>query len=123
VSLESPRQLPRVSVVLPVYNGARWLERAIDSIVAQTLEDWELLIVDDGSTDDSLRLCQASAAKDIRIRVFRNLTNQGLARTMNRLVSLSSGRYIAVQEQDDVSHRERLAREVEVLDSALKWDW
>ena len=117
MSLQSTRQLPRVSVVLPVCNGAPYIERAIRSILAQTWQDWELLAVDDGSTDESFSLCQALATEDTRIRVFRNATNQGLARTMNGLVALARGRYIAVQEQDDVSHPERLAQEVEVLES------
>jgi glycosyltransferase involved in cell wall biosynthesis len=106
---------PLVSVVLPVYNGAAFVEEAIRSIQRQECADWELLIVDDGSTDVSLNLCRSLAEQDLRIRVFSNDVNQGLARTMNRLVSLARGRYIAVQEQDDVSEPSRLDLEVQAL--------
>ncbi len=108
---------PVVSVVLPVFNGVTYLEQAVRSILAQTFQQWELLIVDDGSSDDSFGLCQTLATEDNRIQVFRNDTNKGLSRTMNRLVALARGRYIAIQEQDDVSHIDRLAREVEILDA------
>lgn len=108
---------PLVSVVLPVFNGEKFVAEAIHSIQSQTLTDWELVIVDDGSHDRSFEICRDMANQDGRIRVFRNERNLGLARTMNRLVSLARGKYIAIQEQDDVSVPERLAWEVEVLES------
>jgi len=76
-----------------------------------------LVIVDDGSRDNSLPLCEQLARNQSRLRVYANEQNLGLARTMNRLVALSSGKYIAVQEQDDISEPCRLALEVGVLDS------
>lgn len=108
---------PRVSVLLPVYNGAAFVKDAVDSIRGQTYADWELLVVDDGSKDESAKVCQALAATDARIKFFQNETNLGLARTMNRLVSLAGGQYLAVQEQDDFAAPSRLEREVQVLDS------
>ncbi len=112
-----PSRSPEVSVVLPVFNGERFVSDAIQSIRQQTLEDWELLILDDGSTDSSLSVCRALAALDPRVKVFSNPANLGLARTMNALVSLVNGRYVAVQEQDDVSLPHRLSAEVSVLES------
>jgi glycosyltransferase involved in cell wall biosynthesis len=106
-----------VSVLLPVYNGVRDVERAVRSIQQQTLGNWELLIQDDGSTDGTLELCKALAASDERISVSANGRNLGLAPTMNRLVSEARGRYSAIQEQDDRSTLNRLALEVEVLES------
>jgi glycosyltransferase involved in cell wall biosynthesis len=108
---------PQVSVVLPVYNGERFVADAVKSICNQTWSDWELLIVDDGSSDGSLELCHQLAAHDPRIAVYSNPVNMGLAKTMNRLVSLAKGRYIAVQEQDDISMPARLAIEVEILEA------
>jgi glycosyltransferase involved in cell wall biosynthesis len=102
-------------VVLPVYNGAAFVEQAVRSIVEQTLDDWELIIVDDGSGDDSLQTCETLAKADSRLRVFANAHNLGLARTMNRLVSLARGELIAVQEQDDISEPRRLALEAAEL--------
>jgi glycosyltransferase involved in cell wall biosynthesis len=108
---------PRVSVVLPVYNGADYIAGAIASIQAQTLVDWELIIVDDGSKDGSLEECRRQVENDSRIRIFSNETNLGLARTMNRAVHLCRADYIAVQEQDDISTRDRLRVEAGVLDA------
>jgi glycosyltransferase involved in cell wall biosynthesis len=108
---------PLVSVVLPVFNGAAFVEQAIRSILGQTLDDWELVIVDDGSRDNSLQICETVARTESRVRVYSNDHNLGLARTMNRLVALSSGKYIAVQEQDDLSEPCRLALETGVLNA------
>lgn len=108
--------VPRVSVVLPVYNGAGSVSRAVESIRQQTFGDWELLVCDDGSEDGSLRICEQLARGDSRVRVFRNERNRGLAASMNRLVSAASGEFVAVQEQDDESVPERLVWEVEELD-------
>lgn len=108
---------PHVSVVLPVFNGARFVAEAIASIQKQGFTDWELIIVDDGSTDCSLQECRRQAGNDKRIRIHVNDRNLGLARTMNRLVMLSRGDYIAVQEQDDISAPKRLQLETAILDS------
>ena len=106
-----------ISAVLPVFNGERWVLDAIRSIQQQSFTDWELIIIDDGSADRSLEVCQACAAQDQRIRVYANGINLGLAKTMNKLVKLAQGQYIAVQEQDDISMPDRFAREVALLDS------
>ena len=107
---------PRVSVVLPVYNGADSIARAVRSIQSQTFQDWELLICDDGSRDDSLRICRAFEAEDPRIRVFANQRNAGIAATLNRLLGEARGEFYAIQEQDDSSVPERLEWEVAELD-------
>jgi glycosyltransferase involved in cell wall biosynthesis len=108
---------PLVSVVLPVYNGAAFVEQAVRSILEQTFADWELTIVDDGSRDNSLEICEKLAQDESRWRVYSNQHNLGLARTMNRLVALSSGKFIAVQEQDDFSEPCHLALEVGALNT------
>ena len=94
---------PRVSVLLPVYDGAASVERAIRSIQAQTFTDWELVICDDGSHDDSFQICRSLSEEDERIRLLRNPENRGLAATMNHLVSEAKGELCAIQEQDDES--------------------
>ena len=108
---------PLVSVVLPVYNGEAFVLDAVRSIQEQTFQDWELIIVDDGSRDRSLEICQNCASQDPRLRIYANPANLGLAKTMNKLVRLARGKYIAIQEQDDMSLPERLQLEVELLDS------
>jgi glycosyltransferase involved in cell wall biosynthesis len=110
-------RVPLVSVVLPVYNGGDDVGRAIDSIRRQTFGDWELIICDDGSSDGSYDMCRTMAASDVRINVTMNRVNLGLAKTMNRLVREARGKYIAVQEQDDLSVPSRLEEEVGFLES------
>jgi glycosyltransferase involved in cell wall biosynthesis len=110
-------EIPIVSVVLPVYNGEKFVLEAIRSIQNQTFGNWELIILDDGSLDGSLKICQEQATSDPRIRVHANRINLGLAKTMNKLVRLAGGQYLAVQEQDDISMPDRLRLEVDLLDA------
>lgn len=109
--------MPVVSVLLPVFNGASSIRRAVASIQEQTYLDWELIILDDCSADVSFELCQSIASDSPRIRLYRNEANIGLAGTMNRLVSYANGKYIAVQEQDDLSMPYRLQMQVDFLES------
>jgi len=105
-------QLPLVSVVLPVYNGAAYLREAIDSILAQTYSTFELIIINDGSKDDSASII--AQFDDPRIRTFSQ-ANQGLAATLNRGIGLAQGAYIARQDQDDISLPQRLEKQVAFL--------
>jgi glycosyltransferase involved in cell wall biosynthesis len=105
---------PRISVLMPVYNGERYLKPAIESVLAQTCGDFELLIRDDGSRDGSWKLMQAYAAEDDRLRISRQ-ANQGIAKTRNQLLADARGEFIATMDADDVMLPERLARQVEFL--------
>jgi GT2 family glycosyltransferase len=106
--------MTRVSVLLPVYNGAAFLRTAIDSILAQTFADFELLVVDDGSTDGSADV--AASYADGRVRVLRQGVNRGLAEALNRGLEEARAPLVARQDADDVSHRERLAHQVGFLE-------
>ncbi|QOX79703.1 glycosyltransferase [Trichlorobacter lovleyi] len=106
---------PRVSVLMPVYNGERFLREAIDSILGQSFHDFELIIVDDGSTDSSAA-CIASY-HDTRIISVKNEINQGIVVTRNRGIELARGEYIALMDCDDISTEERLAEQVAFLDT------
>jgi glycosyltransferase involved in cell wall biosynthesis len=107
---------PRVSVITCVYNGAECVRAAVDSILAQTFPDFELLVIDDGSTDETLAIVRDLPATDPRIRVVTQ-THQGIPRTLNNAIALTRGEYIALQDDDDVSFPERLAKQVEFLDT------
>jgi glycosyltransferase involved in cell wall biosynthesis len=109
--------VPKVSVILPVFNGEETIGRAIGSIVAQTFRDFELLMFDDGSTDGSLEICERLASRDDRLRVVRTGGNVGLGAAMNGLVAAATGTYIAVQEQDDRSTPDRLRLQVQAFGS------
>lgn len=106
---------PLVTVIMPVYNAGPYLRQAVLSIVRQTFGDWELLIIDDGSTDDAIMGITDIA--DHRIHVVRNPRNLGLAATLNIGIDLARGEFIARMDQDDVAYPERLERQVALLSS------
>ncbi len=101
---------PRVTVAMPLYNGAATVARAIDSIVQQTFTDFELVLIDDGCIDNTIDIVRTY--NDPRIRLIVHETNRGLAATRNHLVDQARGEFIAWLDQDDWSHPERLARQV-----------
>ena len=104
---------PLVSVVLPVYNAGLTLPQALASIQLQTFRDWELIVIDDGSTND----CMAGfSASDDRIRVVQDGRNLGLAARLNQGIDLARGKYLARMDQDDVAYPSRLERQIEFLD-------
>lgn len=92
---------PKVSVLVPVFNGGRYLPECLDSILAQDFHDCEIVIIDDGSTDDSLTLIQKYAARDARIRWLQNPRNLGLTGNSNACLRAARGRYIKFVHQDD----------------------
>ena len=109
--------IPRVSVVMPVYNGERYLCESIDSIRSQTFEDWEFVIVDDGSSDRSWEILTRVEQLDPRVRLFRNEKNEGLMRALNRGVDEARAPYVARQDADDLSVPTRLEKQVRYLDA------
>ncbi|MEI6607949.1 MAG: glycosyltransferase [Verrucomicrobiota bacterium] len=105
---------PRVSAVLPVFNAARYLRATLGSILAQTFEGFELIAIDDASTDGSLEILES--IRDPRIKIHRNRENLRLIRTLNRGVELAQGDYIARCDADDIYDPERFAAQVQFLD-------
>jgi glycosyltransferase involved in cell wall biosynthesis len=115
VKLMMPHR-PRVSIGLPVYNGERLLPQALDAILTQTFQDFELIISDNASTDRTREICETYAAKDPRIKYFRNDHNIGISRNFNRTFELSSGEYFKWCAHDDLIAPELLQQCVDVLD-------
>lgn len=105
---------PKVSVIMPVYNAGGYLKIAVESLLNQTYVDFELLAIDDCSTDGSLDLLQSY--KDCRIRILKNEKNLGQGLTRNRGLGEALGVFVAFMDNDDVSHPDRLKRQVEYLD-------
>jgi glycosyltransferase involved in cell wall biosynthesis len=105
---------PLISVCMPVYNAERYAAQAVESILDQTLGDFEFLILDDGSTDGSMEVLRRSAAGDPRIRLTGR-PNKGLVASLNELVDQARGEFIARMDADDVAMPERFARQVEYL--------
>ncbi|NTV50370.1 MAG: glycosyltransferase [Geobacteraceae bacterium] len=104
----------KVTVLMPVYNGERYLREAIESILNQTFPDFEFLIINDGSTDHSVEII--ASYNDPRIKLIHNEINLGLISTLNRGIDLAKGEYIARMDCDDVSLPERLEKQVTYLD-------
>jgi glycosyltransferase involved in cell wall biosynthesis len=111
------RGQPRVSVITATYNGTPFLSTAIESVLAQSFEDFEYLVVDDASTDESAEIVAAMARRDRRVRLIRVNVNLGPAGALNRAMALVRGEYVAVLDHDDLALPERLARQVDFLDS------
>jgi succinoglycan biosynthesis protein ExoO len=101
---------PRVSVILPAYNAAAHLRRAVDSALAQTMADLEIVIVDDASTDATLEIAGRIAARDSRVRVLHNERNSGPSVSRNRAIAAARGEWIAILDADDSWFPERLER-------------
>ncbi len=106
---------PLISVAMPVYNGERYLAEAIDSILAQTYNNFELIIIDDGSTDNSLQVLQDYEKRDARIRLVAR-ENRNLATTLNDITDLARGKWLARMDQDDISLPQRFERQLQWLE-------
>jgi glycosyltransferase involved in cell wall biosynthesis len=114
----SVRQNPRISVGLPVHNGARFIEAALDSLLAQDFTDFELIISDNASTDDTPEICRAFARRDARIRYFRSAANLGAAANFNRVFELAAGEFFKWATHDDICARSNLRRCLETFDQS-----
>jgi len=107
--------MPAVSIVTPAYNAELWLPRLIDSIVNQTLSDWEWIVVDDMSTDRTLDIAQAAALRDIRIKVIPLPCNGGVANARNLGLDAATGEYICFLDADDYWHCDKLAKQYQFM--------
>jgi len=105
---------PKVSVVIPVYNRARYVAAAVESVLAQSFTDFELLLINDGSTDGSAEILRSYS--DPRVRLVCNQSNLGIPQTRNMGLRLACGEYLAWLDSDDVAYRDRLNAQVAFLD-------
>ena len=108
---------PLVSIGLPVYNGARYLHQSLQSLLGQDFEDFELLISDNASTDDTEEICRSVAAKDPRVRYWRNPTNIGSARNYRLVFESARGEFFKWCSHDDVCHPAFVRRCLEVFEA------
>ena len=102
----------KVSIVIPVYNTEKYISRLVDSVTSQTYRNLEIIIIDDGSTDNSLKVCQLLATKDKRIKIFHQ-ENMGLAETRNNGIKLATGEYISFLDSDDYIDKTMIEKLVE----------
>ena len=97
--------LPLITVAMPIYNAGEYLPDAVNSIIAQTYTNWELFIIDDGSTDNAIN--SVESINDARIKILNDGLNKGLAARLNQAIDLAKGQYFARMDQDDISMPER----------------
>lgn len=102
-----------VSIIMPIYNGEKFLEQAIKSVKKQSYENWELICVDDGSTDNSMAILNKH--KSNKIKIVKLSQNCGTNRARNKALDLAQGRYITYLDADDYYHREKLKKQVEFM--------
>ena len=115
-------EYPLISIGIPFYNAEKYLKFAIQSVITQSYQNWELILVDDGSSDNSLEVAQEFALKDARIRVICDGRNKKLPYRLNQLVVESKGEFIARMDADDVMHPERLEKQLAFLENNKNFD-
>lgn len=106
-----------LSIIMGAYNAEKTIAESIESICAQTFTDFELIIIDDGSQDNTYRIIDSYAIHDSRIKVLRNKNNEGIPFTLNQGIKICSGLYIARQDADDFSHPNRFEKQINFLES------
>ena len=113
---------PKISIIMGIYNCAATLQESIDSLLKQSFTSWELIMCEDGSTDDTYRIAKEYVSKYDNIFLIQNEKNLGLAHSLNKCLKISKGEYVARQDGDDLSKTDRLERQVQVLDNHPEYD-
>jgi glycosyltransferase involved in cell wall biosynthesis len=112
--MSSENKMPLISVIMPVYNCEKFVAEAVESVIGQTERNWELIILDDGSTDNSLKVLEA--LRDPRIQVIASGQNRGLSYQMNTGISLARGEFIAIAHADDINEPTRFSAQLDRLE-------
>ena len=108
---------PEISVIMSVYNGEEYVAEAVESILNQTFSDFELIVIDDCSTDTTGEILKRLAERDERVKVHPNEVNLRLPSSLNKAISLARGRYIARMDADDIALPERLERQYAFMEA------
>ena len=105
----------KVSIIVPMYNAEKFIGKTIESVLSQTYENWEMLIMNDVSTDNSLAVVNEFAKKDDRIMVVNTEKNMGVVKGRNHLIDLANGKYIAFLDADDYWHSQKLEKQIQFM--------
>lgn len=104
-----------VSIIMPVFNSEAFVAKSIDSVIEQTYQNWELIIVDDNSTDNSLKIVKEYCEKDARIKLINNKETLGAARSRNKALDAAKGRWISFLDSDDLWARQKLETQIKYM--------
>jgi len=119
--------MPKVSIIMPAYNAEKYISVAINSILSQTYTDWELIIVEDCSTDSTGVICDQYAKNDARIKVYHMSDNLGISEAKNQALYRASGEYIAFCDDDDMMEREALSDNMKLVQKynpqIIRWSY
>lgn len=110
------RKEPLVSIITPLYNSEKYIGETIESVLNQTYRNWEMLIVDDCSKDNGVKIVNEYVLKDKRIKLFKNEKNEGVSFTRNKAIDLSQGIYIAFLDSDDLWKKEKLEKQISFME-------
>ncbi|MCK9265913.1 glycosyltransferase [bacterium] len=110
-------KMPKVTVITPVYNGEKYLDEAIQSILNQTFSDFEYIVINDCSTDKTGEILKKYLKEDARVKLLQNETNKGVCFSLNRGLREAKGEYVAIMDSDDISLPQRLEKQVSFMDS------
>lgn len=113
---ENLKNKPLVSVITPLYNCEKYIEETILSVINQTYENWEMIIIDDCSKDGGIKIVEKYQKLDNRIKLYKNEENQGVSYTRNRAIDLSEGKYIAFLDSDDLWKKEKLEKQISFME-------
>ena len=105
----------KVSIIVPMYNAEKFIGKTIESVLSQTYENWEMLIMNDVSTDNSLAVVSEFVKKDDRIKVVNTEKNMGVVKGRNHLIDLANGKYIAFLDADDYWHNKKLEKQIKFM--------
>lgn len=107
---------PLVSIITPLYNSEKYIAETIESVLAQTYTNWEMIIVDDCSKDNGVRVVEEYQKKDKRIKLYKNEINRGVSYTRNKAIDLANGKYIAFLDSDDLWKKEKLEKQIKFME-------
>lgn len=119
--------MAKVSILMPAYNAEKYIHESLNSIWHQSYDDWEIIIVDDCSTDYTVDICQEFIEKDKRFKLYRNDKNYGISKNKNRALSLASGKYIAFCDDDDTMNEHALRDNLKLAEDynadVVRWSY
>ena len=110
------RKEPLISIITPLYNSEKYIGETIESVLNQTYKNWEMLIVDDCSKDDGVKVANEYVMRDKRIKLFENEKNEGVSLTRNKAIELANGKYIAFLDSDDLWKKEKLEKQISFME-------